>query len=102
VVWAHVGNAGPADILGAVNLTLMAVSPNGEKVALANAVLEGGIKGGRLSESIQIEVNQLDEVDMGSLVLSVDGGSPTASNGTWRECNEDNNEFTYDDRTCAE
>jgi hypothetical protein len=39
-------------------------------------------------------------VNMASLLLTVDGGNRAPSNGAWRECNEINNEFTYEDRIC--
>jgi len=100
VVWAHVGNAGLADIQGDVDLTLYAVASDGEEVEIGAAKLEGGIEAGRLSESIQIDVIQLDSVELDALMLSVDGGNRAPASGAWSECNEVNNEFTYEDRIC--
>ena len=67
---------------------------------LESTVLSGGLDAGELSESIRLEIQGVSDVDLSNLAIHVDGGNWATWDGAWKECNEGNNEESWEGRLC--
>ncbi len=101
VFWIQAGNRGLADVPGDVEISMVLDSNDGsDPVVLESTVLSGGLDAGELSESIRLEIQGVSDVDLSNLAIHVDGGNWATWDGAWKECNEGNNEESWEGRLC--
>jgi hypothetical protein len=91
-VWGQVGNRGYSAIEDDIDVQLVAVTPDGERT-IGGTTITQPVDSGELQGNFTIEVTGID-FTMSELRLLVDGGNE--ANGDFLECNEDNDEDTWD------
>jgi len=97
--WVRIANEGLADVYSPVTVQLLAKTDSGLEV-LDELIWADGIPAGESLESLRLEAENLESLQIEDILVRVDGGNSAKDGGFFMECHEDNNETWWGAQTC--